>query len=59
VRSENSWIMAARTSGLWYGRMWSIVRKLIRRVRAAAIPKSPKTFAEAENFGKKRCSITA
>jgi hypothetical protein len=32
---------------------------LIRRVRAAAIPNRPNTFAEAENFGKKRCSITA
>ena len=51
--------MAARTSGLWYGRTWSIVRKLIRRVRAAAIPNSPNGFAEAENFGKKKCSIAA
>jgi len=51
--------MAARTSGLWYGRMWSIVRKLILRVRVAAIPNSPKTLAEAENFGKKRCSTAA
>ena len=59
VSSENSWIMAARTRGLWYGRMWSIVRKLIRRVRAAAIPNSPNTFADAENFGKKGCSTTA
>ena len=36
-----------------------MVRKLIRRVRAAAIPNSPNGFAEAENFGKKKCSIAA
>ena len=28
-------------------------------VRAAAIPNRPKTFAEAENFGKNTCSIAA
>jgi len=39
--------------------MCNIVRKRIERVRCAAMPKSPKTFADAENFGKKRCSMTA
>jgi len=28
-------------------------------VRAAAIPNSPNGFADAENFGKKKCSMTA
>ena len=28
-------------------------------VRAAAMPNRPNTFADAENFGKNRCSIAA
>jgi len=52
-------IAEASTSGLWYGRACSIVRKRICFVRWAAAAKSAVGLAEIENFGKKKCSITA
>jgi hypothetical protein len=52
-------IADASTGGLWYGRACSIVRKRICLVRWAAAAKSAVGFAEIENFGKKKCSMTA
>ena len=44
-------ITLASTIGLWYGSAWSIVRKLMVRVRCAAAAKSAVGFVETENFG--------
>jgi hypothetical protein len=52
-------IRCASTSGLWYGSTWTSVRKLIRRVRWAAAQKKAIGSGEAENFGKKKCSMIA
>ena len=52
-------ISDARTTGLWYGIECRSVRKLILFVRWAAAAKSASGLAEIENFGKKKCSITA
>ena len=52
-------ISEASTTGLWYGRACSIVRKLIRRVRWAAAAKSAVGCADTENLGKKKCSTDA
>ena len=49
----------ASTAGLWYGSACSIVRKRMFFVRCAAAAKSAVGLAEIENFGKKKCSITA
>ena len=49
----------ASTAGLWYGIKWTSVRKLILLVRCAAAEKRASGLAETENFGKKKCSITA
>jgi hypothetical protein len=46
-------------TGLWYGIECRRVRKLIRFVFCAAAAKSASGFAEIENLGKKKCSITA
>ena len=51
--------LGGQHDGLWYGSEWSSVRKLIRFVRCAAAAKSASGLAEIENFGKKKCSITA
>ena len=51
-------ICEARIVGLWYGRTWPSVRNLICFVRAAQMPQRANGFAETENFGKKKCSIT-
>ena len=59
VRMSVTAISEASTIGLWYGSAWSIVRKLIVRVRCAAAAKSAVGCAETENFGKKKCSIDA
>ena len=44
---------------MWYGSTWTSVRKLIRFVRCAAAVKSAIGSGDAENFGKKKCSIAA
>ena len=50
-------IREASTIGLWYGSTCTSVRKLIRDVRCAAAEKSAIGSGDAENFGKKKCSI--
>ena len=50
-------IRDASTIGLWYGSTCTSVRKLMFRVRCAAAENSAIGSGEAENFGKKKCSI--
>ena len=57
MRMSAATIREASTIGLWYGSTWTSVRKLIRLVRCAAAVKSAIGSGEAENFGKKKCSI--
>jgi hypothetical protein len=54
-----AWMTPARIVGLWYGSACSIVRKRMSFVRCAAAAKSAVGFVDTENFGKKKCSITA
>jgi hypothetical protein len=52
-------IALASTSGLWYGSACSIVLNRRLDVFCAAAANSAVGFVETENFGKKKCSITA